>query len=251
MRYATAKAPDTLDYSSTEALNSICSNLAFTGKNMRKLVFTSSTSGEGKSLLTFQVACNLAKRGKRVVLIDADLRRSTMAKKMNLETTGELTGLVHYLTNQNSLDDILYSTSISNIYIIPAGRCLKNPVHLLDSDDFRELLSRLAASFDMVLVDAPPVGLVIDAAEIAKACDGTILVARYNEARRRDLIEVKRQMLQTGCPILGCIINMATFDGLVEKKYYNRGYYSHYNDLNKTAKSKHNPSPHLKKPAAK
>ena len=240
MRYATAKQPNLLDYASTEALNAICSNLAFTGRKMRKLVMTSCDSGDGKSLLTFQIACNLAKRGKRIVIIDADLRRSTMLKKMGLETEGEMTGLVHYLTGQLPIDEVLYATNLSNIYIIPAGRILKNPVHLLDSDDFRDLLDILAREFDIVLVDAPPVGLVIDAAEIAKACDGTIIVARYNKTRRRELIEIKKQIMQTACPILGCIVNMVTYEGLAEKKYYNRTYYTHYNkSLDKSDKKRH------------
>ena len=241
MRYATAKQPNLLDYASTEALNAICSNLAFTGRKMRKLVMTSCDSGDGKSLLTFQISCNLAKRGKSVVIIDADLRRSTMLKKMGLETEGEMIGLVHYLTGQYPLDEVLYATNLNNIYVIPAGRILKNPVHLLDSDDFRNLLDILAGKFDIVLVDAPPVGLVIDAAEIAKACDGTIIVAKYNKTRRRELSEAKKQILQAGCPILGCIINMVTYDGIIEKKYYNRTYYTHYNKSLDKAEKKHHP----------
>lgn len=230
MKKAIVRRLDTLDYSGTEALNAICSNLAFAGKNMRKIVMTSCEASEGKSFLTIQIAQNLARRGKRVVIVDADLRRSTIVKKFALETKGEWCGLAHYLTGHNSLDEVVYMTDLNNICIIPAGRDLKNPVHLLDSDDFRSLLDTLAESFDIVLVDAPPVGLVIDAAEIAKACDGTVIVIHYNKTRRRELNEVKRQILQTGCPILGCVINMVSFDGIAAKKYYNRTYYTHYND---------------------
>jgi len=230
MKKAFIRRLDALDYSGTEAMNSICSNLAFAGKNMRKIVMTSCEANEGKSFLTIQIASNLAQRGKRVVIVDADLRRSTIIKKFALKTTGEWCGLAHYLTGHNTLDEVLYATTLDNIYIIPAGRDLKNPVHLLDSEDFRDLLNTLAQSFDIVLIDAPPVGLVIDAAEIAKACDGTIIAIHYNKTRRRALAEVKRQILQSGCPILGCIINMVNFDGIASKKYYNRTYYSHYSD---------------------
>ncbi len=229
MKKAIARPLDTLDYSSTEALNSICSNLAFTGKRTRKIVMTSYESGEGKSLLTFQIACNMAKRGKRIVIVDADLRRSTMINKMGLETSGEWLGLAHYLSDQCSFDDILYSTNLSNIYVIPSGRVLKNPVTLIDSDEFRALLDKLADVFDIVLIDAPPVGLVIDAAEIAKACDGTIIVVKYNSTRRRDLNEIIKQIAKTNCQILGCIINMVKFEGMAEKKYYNRTYNTSYN----------------------
>ena len=80
----------------------------------------------------------------------------------------------------------------------------------------------------MILVDTPPIGAVVDAAEIAKRCDGSVLVVNYNNTRRRELLESKRQMEQSGCPILGCILNKVTFDTLSAKKYYNKTYYNHY-----------------------
>ena len=80
----------------------------------------------------------------------------------------------------------------------------------------------------MILIDTPPIGLVVDAAEIAKRCDGSVLVVNYNTTRRCELIEAKHQMEQSGCPILGCILNKVTFDTLSAKKYYNRTYCDHY-----------------------
>ena len=77
-------------------------------------------------------------------------------------------------------------------------------------------------------VDAPPVGVVIDAAEIARCCDGIILVARYRSTHRREMLEAKQQLLQTGTPILGCILNDVTFDTLSSKRYYGKGYYYHH-----------------------
>lgn len=230
MRRALITRMENLDYSGAEALNTICSNIAFSGKNLRKIVTTSCEASDGKSYLTMCIAQNFAKRGKRVVLVDADLRRSTIVKKLGLEVTGELCGLSHYLTGHNPMEDILYMTNMEGIYVIPAGHDVKNPVPLLDSEDFRNLLNALSQSFDMVFVDAPPVGLVIDAAEIAKACDGSVLILHYNKTRRRDILAAKKQLASTGCAILGCIINKVSFDSIASKKYYNRTYYSHYSD---------------------
>ena len=230
MKRATITNLEEMDYSGVEALNTICSNLIFSGRDLKKIVMTSCAAGEGKSFLTMHIAQNMAQRGNKVVLVDADLRRSFLIKRYGMETTGEWRGLAHYLAGYNDLDDVIYATDIENLYIIPTGRDVANPVQLLDSEHFGDMLDALAGSFDYVIVDAPPVGLVIDAAEIAKVCDGTVIVIEYNKTRRHDIIEAQKQITQAGCPVLGCIINKVTFDSLSARQYYNRSYYSHYNN---------------------
>ena len=168
MREARIGRIEVLDYAGTEALNAICSNLSFAGRNLRKILLTSATAGEGKSFLTMQIAQNLAKRGKSVCVVDADLRRSFMTKRYEMTTNGEWVGLAHYLAGYNDLDDVIYQTNLYQICMIPVGRDVSNPVPLLDTPNFAEMLNTLAENFDLVLVDAPPVGLVIDAAEIAQ-----------------------------------------------------------------------------------
>lgn len=228
MKQATIKRFSALDYSGNEALNSICSNLSFSRRAVKKIVITSCSAEEGKSFVTMQIARNFARRGRRVVIVDCDLRRSLLIKRYGIETEGEWTGLAHYLVGYNSLEDVLYATNVSGMYIIPAGRDVANPLPLLDTQYYSELLDRLAEMFDVVLVDAPPLGLVIDAAEIARVCDGAIFVVEYNKTRRRELAEIRDQMEQAGCPILGCVINKMKFDSLSAKKYYNKTYYNHY-----------------------
>ena len=229
MKKAIIHRVDTQDYTGAEALNTICSNLSFAGKNLKKIVFTSCTAHEGKSYMTMQIMQNLARRGKRVVLVDTDLRMSVLVSRYDIEMVGEYTGLAHYLAGYCGMDDIVYETNIYNAYIVPEGRDVANPIPLLNSPDFVDLLDHLAAQFDVVLVDAPPIGLVIDAAEIGRYCDGAVFVCEYNSARRRELAIAKHQMEASGCRLLGCIINKVTFDTISSKKYYNRTYYSHYN----------------------
>ncbi len=229
MKQATIKRFVELDYFGNEALNSICSNLSFARRAVKKIVVTSCNEGEGKSFVTMHIAQNLSRRGRRVVVVDADMRRSFLIKQYKIETDGKWSGLAHYLAGYSSLDDILYETDLNGMYFIPAGRDVSNPIPLLDTQYFTELLERLAEIFDVVLVDAPPLGVVIDAAEMAKDCDGAIFVVEYDKTRRRDMKKVRDQLEQTGCPILGCVINKVTFDSLSSKKYYNKSYYSHYN----------------------
>ena len=228
MRQATVNQLNPLDYSGTEALNTICTNLAFAGHNLKKIVFTSCTQSEGKSYMVMQILQNMARRGRRVVLVDGDMRRSFLVKRHRIEADGEILGLAHYLVGQCELGDVIYQTNLYGACIIPAGRDVSNPISLIDSEFFSDMLDQLAENFDMVLVDAPPVGMVIDAAEIAMSCDGTVFIVEYDRTHIRDLKECKRQMERSGKPILGCIVNKVKFDTLSSKKYYNKGYYSHY-----------------------
>ncbi|MBQ3155994.1 MAG: CpsD/CapB family tyrosine-protein kinase [Clostridia bacterium] len=228
MKTATIRQMKALDYAGAEAMNTICTNLAFAGRNLKKVIFTSNTQSEGKSWMAMHVLANLAQRGRRVVLVDVDLRRSFLLQRYKIEVTGEVMGLAHYLTGQCKLGDIIYKTNMYGACIVPAGRDVTNPVSLLDSPYFAQLLELLSEQFDMVIVDAPPIGMVVDAAEIAANCDGTVLVIDYNKTRIREIRECKRQMEQSGTPVLGCIINKVSFESLSAKKYYNKSYYSHY-----------------------
>lgn len=231
MKKAVIHSLKEMDYAGTEALNTICSNLSFAGKNLKKIVFTSCSASEGKTFLTMQIAVNLARRGKKVVLIDVDLRRSVMASRHHINLGDRPEGLVHYLTGHCPIDDIIYETNIPNAYLIPVGRNTANPIPLLNSPDFLTLLDYCAQNFDLVLLDVAPIGLVIDAAEVAKFCDGTVLIARYRKTRARELALAKQQIEQANCQVIGCVINAVTLDSLSAKKNYRSSYYSHYNSV--------------------
>ena len=228
MKKVTIRQSMALDYAGEEALNTICTNLAFSGRNLRKIVFTSNLQSEGKSWMAMHVLANLAQRGRKVVLVDCDMRRSFLMQRYKMEADGEVFGLAHYLTGQCELEDATYETNLNGACLIPAGRDVTNPVSLVDTPFFKQMLDTLSEQYDMVLVDTPPIGMVIDAAEIAACCDGTVLVLDYNKTRIREIRECKRQMEQSGTPVLGCIINKVSFATLSAKKYYNKSYYSHY-----------------------
>lgn len=228
MKQVTINQLSPLDYAGEEALNSICTNLTFAGRNLKKIIFTSNDQSDGKSWISIHVAVNLAQRGRRILLIDADLRRSFMVQRYKMTFDSEGLGLAHYLSGQCSLDDCIYESNFYGMCLIPAGRDVTNPISLMDTRYFSALLDELTQHFDMVLIDAPPVGMVIDAAEMASCCDGTVLVTEHKKTRLRDIAACKRQMEQSGTPVLGCVINKVKFDTLSEKRYYNRGYYRNY-----------------------
>ena len=223
-----ANAPK-LDYAGREALNTICTNIAFAGQHLNKILITSCVASEGKSTMSARIAFNMASRGKSCVLMDVDLRRSVTAKRLGMSTRGQMKGVAHYLTGQAELEEIVYKTNYENLSMVPAGRDVSNPIGLINSGEFSHLLDTLAEEFDMVIVDSPPVGVVIDAVDIASHCDGVVMVIEYGKRRKGELQDAVRQMQRSGTPILGCIIDKVTVTTLSEKQYYrSHYYYSHY-----------------------
>ena len=217
-----------LSYACDEAVNTLCTNLSFAGENVKRIMITSCHASEGKSFLSMNVMRTLAKLGKTVVLVDADLRRSMIGPKYALQFAQEQSsGLAHYLAGMASENEIVYATNIPRAYMVPVGREISNSLSLLASPRFDELLASLAKKADYVIVDAPPLGAIIDAAEIAKSCDGSLIVVNYDSVRRQELINVKEQLEQTECPILGTVLNMVKFDNYLSKKYYYKSYYSY------------------------
>lgn len=219
-----------LDYACKEAMNTLCTNLTFTRDGTKIIMLTGCQAHEGKSFLAVNMLRTLAELGKKVVLVDADLRRSQIKAKYGIRIVeGEGRSLTHYLAGMNTLEEVIYATDLPRAYMIPVGHEVSNSLALLNTKRLQQLLQRLTVDFDFVLVDAPPVGVIIDAAEIAKFCDGAIFVVKYNSTSRRDLAEAKYQIEQSGCQILGAVLNEVTFESLSNKKYYNKTYYSHYN----------------------
>ena len=197
-----------LSFVTAEAVNTLCTNLTFSGENIRKIMITSCHASEGKSFISMNIMRTMANYGKSVVLVDADLRRSMIGGHYGLRfSESKPRGLAHMLAGMAGIEDVIYQTDIEGALMVPEGRDVSNPMPLLNSPKLRELLDYLATMVDYVIVDAPPVGTVIDAAQIAKSCDGTVLVVNYNQVRRQELIDAKEQMIQTGCPILGVVLN--------------------------------------------
>ena len=227
-----------LDYAGNEAFNTLSTNLSFAGASVKKIMITSCHAAEGKSYLSMNLMRTLAQRGIKVALVDADLRRSMVNSDYGLkyeDGRSDGKGLSHFLAGMVGMDEVIYQTDIPNAIMVPVGRDVPNPLALLTNSHFAELLDMLARMADYVIVDAPPVGVVIDAAEIAKACDGTLIAVNYNDVSRQELLDVKQQIEQTGCPILGTVLNQVDYDNYMGRKYYKSyskygkyGYYRKY-----------------------
>lgn len=235
MKKVTIRKFPTLDYATAEAINTLCTNLSFSGGDVRSIMLTSTHASEGKSFIAMNIMRTLAKLGKTVVLVDADLRRSAIGSRFGVQFAPEdkPVGLAHFLAGMADTGDVIYRTDIEGAYIVPVGKEVANSLQLLSTPRFSALLKGLENIVDYVLVDAPPIGVIIDAAEIAKSCDGTLLVVRYNDVHRRDLLEAQRQLEKAGANILGAVLNMVEPNSFMNRNYYYKNYYTNYTSSGK------------------
>ncbi|MGY3724768.1 capsular exopolysaccharide family [Granulicatella balaenopterae] len=212
-----------MDYFANEAYKALRTNLGFCGKEKKAITITSYSPAEGKSTTIINLARTLTESGQKVLIIDGDLRKSSLVSK--LKAIGANKGLSHYLSHQASLEEVIYSTNVNKLDIIFSGPVPPNPAELLEGDLFSMTLNSLKDYYDYILIDAPPVGSVIDAAVIAESCDGIIMVIESGTVSHKDEQEVKKQLEKTNSPILGVILNKVKHSG---KGYYQKyGKYEH------------------------
>ena len=197
--------PQINDYRMTEGLNQLKTNLAFCGKDIKVITMTSSVPNEGKSSVSFSLAKTLAESGKKILMVDADLRKSVMAAKYHIQGIDK--GLSHYLTGQAEIEDINYETEEDGFYLADAGPLTPDPTTLLDSDAFKQFISKAREDFDYVIIDAPPLGVVIDAVIIGKYSDGALLVIEQGVIKRKVVQDVIKQLKKGEVRILGAVLN--------------------------------------------
>ncbi len=234
-----------LEFSCNEALNTLATNLSYCGDDVKTILITSRYAYEGKSFMGMNLMRTLTTLGKRVVLVDADLRRSKIMSQHQIHFTSEQHfGLAHYLAGMCEMEDVVYQTNITGAYLVPIGREVSSSLQLLSSNRMLPLMQTLRENFDVVLIDAPPAGVIVDAVELAKYCDGALVVVSYNRGRRKDITEVVNAIRKTGCPVLGSVLNNVDFRSFTSRNhyykseryasYYKRGYTAY--DVQKHAK---------------
>lgn len=204
----------------TEAVKALRTNLIFRGSDIKAVGLTSVSASEGKSTISFQLAASLAQAGKRVLLMDADLRKSVLASRLCVH--GQVNGLSHFLSGQANANELLNETDVPGLYVMFAGEKVPNPSELLGGENFAKLISALKDVFDYVIVDAVPVGPVIDCAVIAPTLDGIVMVIDSTRNSYRQERQIKRQLEMAGARILGAVLNRVDFDD--KNGYYGRNH---------------------------
>lgn len=230
-----------LDYVCKESMNTLCTNLSYCGKDIRKIMITSRYAEEGKSYISINLLRTFSQLGKRVVLIDTDLRASGIQSDYRLRySTQNHYGLSEYLSGICNLSEAIYRTNLPNTYMIPAGHEAPNPLQLLDTQAMSDLIENLAEQFDIVLIDTPPVGMLADAVALAKFCDGALLVVGYCQGKQQEIGDAVENIKQTGCKVLGAVLNGVQFNSMSNRHYYYSAerYASHYNKRYYTSKKR-------------
>ncbi|WP_374702688.1 CpsD/CapB family tyrosine-protein kinase [Bacillus sp. V5-8f] len=190
----------------SEQYKTIRTNIQFSSVNeeIRSLVVTSSGPSEGKSTTIANLAVVFAQQGKKVLLIDADLRKPTVHYTFRKENN---VGLTNVLTKQTDLKNAVSESDIESLYVLTSGPIPPNPAELLGSVSMDELLDGALESFDMVLFDTPPVLAVTDAQILSSKCSGTILVVNSNQTVIDAAKKAKELLLAAQAKLLGVVLN--------------------------------------------
>ena len=221
MKQITILDTNKFTYHIREAFKTLRTNLLFSGSDTKTIILTSCLSNEGKSTISLELAKSLAAANKKVLLIDSDLRKSVFAVRYT-DTTDSMLGLSEFLSSQAKLEDVLYETNTNGLHVIFAGAVPPNPVELLGSHKLEEFLRQVRDDYDYILIDASPLGLVIDAAVISSFCDGAILIVAANEISHKFASSVKEQLEKAKCKILGAVLNRVPVKS--SGKYYGQKY---------------------------
>ena len=181
-------------YTMKESLRALKTNIQFCGDDIRTLLVTSSVPNEGKSTVALDPARSLTESGNRVLFIDTDMRKSVLAGRLRATAAsgGEICGLSHYLSGQRRLEEVMYGTEIPGLFMIFAGPSVPNPTEILEKKYFQELLNFGKEHFNYIIIDCAPIGAAIDAAVVAKYCDGAIIVIGQGMASARMIQSVKK-----------------------------------------------------------
>lgn len=221
-----------------EMFRTLRTNIQFMNakNNLKTILVTSTMPGEGKSWVSANLAITFAQTGKRVCIIDADMRKGRMA---SLFQTDVIPGLSNYLSgidNKGTEDETeilkyIKPTEVTNLFIIPAGNVPPNPAELLGTERTINMLDKLKEIFDIIILDGTPAMLVTDALILSRIADTTILVASHKSTKKDDLEKIKRSIENVGGKIAGVVLNRKP----VKSKEYSSSYY--YGSTN--SKSRH------------
>ncbi len=206
-----------------ELARGIRTNLLFMSpdKPFQMLMVTSASPREGKTFTAVSLAISLAQSGKRVLLVDADLRRPRIHKVFGLRPP---VGLTSILIGEATHDEAVFETEVPNLSLLPCGPIPPNPAELLHSQKASEFLAYLRTQYDRIIVDSPPITAVTDALALGPQLDGVVLVVRMRQTRRDQAASVLRQLRALGSTVAGCVLNAIEPNSDAPSYYYAGSY---------------------------
>ncbi len=208
-----------IDRSVSEALRSIRTSLLYTGVT-KVIAVTSSIPDEGKTVVSVQLAAQFASLGKRVLLVDCDLRKPKIKRMLGVK--GSVTGLSECLSSQ--ADFSIYSTNVDHLYVLLSGKIPPNSSELLSNGKLEKMLKVLKERFDYIIIDTPPAVGAVDIQIIGSMVDGVLLVIRSSYVKMSVVRNVVKQLERNNIRIIGAILNGVK---KTDKDYYYYYYYEY------------------------
>jgi capsular exopolysaccharide synthesis family protein len=184
----------------------------------RTLMVTSPGPTEGKSITLANLAVVLAQSGRKVVVVDTDLRRPVLHRAFDVAKSHGLSDVI--LTSNPGLEEHLQATAMDNLWVLPSGSLPPNPAELLGSERFKGLIEELKERADVILFDSPPVLAVTDAAVLSTRVDGVLLINEAGRTRRQEARQAVEELQRVGANLLGVVLNRLS--------RRNGGYYYYY-----------------------
>lgn len=224
-----------LSFAAAEAYKLLRTNLLFALPDEQKcriIGLTSSFSGEGKSTTSLNLAYMLAESGRKVLVVEGDMRLPTVSRRLELNTAP---GLSNLLAGLNNAGEVIQPSGLhENLWIMASGDIPPNPSELLGSPRMKAALEELAPNYDFIILDLPPVNAVADALVVTRLTQGILMVVRQGYASRRSVAEAMRQLQYAGANVLGFV--MTCSDKLSRNKDYKKYGYEYGPDGRARAK---------------
>jgi capsular exopolysaccharide synthesis family protein len=213
--------------SSAEAYRTLRTNLLFSAavRTLARVVVTSPGPTEGKSTTAANLAISFAQQGHRVLLMDCDLRRSRIHKMFGVP---QMPGVTNVLLGNISIEQAVRETAVDQLFILPSGPLPPNPAELLGSERMKATLDGLANSYDIVIIDSPPLLAASDAAILTRHADGALVVVRAGKTERSALQTAIQQLATVGARVLGTVLNDPDAEVPKYARYYSYYYNNYY-----------------------
>ncbi|OXM85201.1 CpsD/CapB family tyrosine-protein kinase [Paenibacillus rigui] len=194
----------------SEAYRSLRFNIesSASGQDIKTIAITSARKGEGKTTTALNLATAFAQIGKKVLLIDADLRQPGIHLTFGMENSR---GLSSFLTGQSTVGEIIRDSYVDNLSLMMAGPVPAQPTELLASKQMTALLAELRESYDMIFIDTPSVLALTDGKILAAQCDGILLVIEYGKLKRNVAKKVKEDLLLAKTKLMGVVLNKVSY----------------------------------------
>lgn len=206
-----------------ECCRQVRTNISFMspGKPISRVLVTSSSPREGKTTIVSNLGITMANSGRRVLVLDTDMRRPRIHKAFRVSNEY---GLSNVIMGTMKLEDAILKTEIENLELLTCGPIPPNPAELIGSDEFEKLVDRLSEIYDWIIFDSPPVIAVTDSLILSKMVDGVVLVVKFGSTHREVAAQARKHLTDVNANILGAVINNLDLDS---KEYGNYYYYYH------------------------